>query len=382
MFGAGHPPAFPRMSTEDAAAIIGQISGLGNDALVRRSTTSVYGASFYETATSRITAEDLSTVQHEVRALAKAHGYPTRLLRGQSLEFDQSLTVLLAESLNILPADAADEGVWSFFTLNVCPDVALWRFPNDADEEGTVREKYERLLGKPRNVFRRAWWRGYVLGKELSSLLLEDESVQIMERPAIGGSQRVARAVASTHLRHVDAGSGGSRQDLLRESIKRLRRKMGQISIHALPDGEMAAVIDTAFDEAISSMVQAKTAPRNATPDAIASFKTSVAEIWPFLESSVIEVPWSQMSGLEEALQQYQTTEITNENAAMKIVADLLSLVQGWNGYTGRERSVVHAAVVYFLMSEDFIPDHLPAGLDDDDLVVAAAFSALNLVRD
>ena len=59
----------------------------------------------------------------------------------------------------------------------------------------------DRLVGHPRNVLRRTWWRAWALGPDLSHApdgcepLGEDESVQIMERPSLGGNRRTARAL-------------------------------------------------------------------------------------------------------------------------------------------------------------------------------------------
>jgi len=98
--------------------------------------------------------------------------------------------------MEIVPADAAEPGVWAFLCCVAVPDLACWRFP------GRTRE---RLLGGPRNALRRLWWRAYVLDRGsregLSGRLGEDETVQIMERPTLAGNPRVATTLADAHLR-------------------------------------------------------------------------------------------------------------------------------------------------------------------------------------
>jgi hypothetical protein len=375
------PPAFPRMSHEDAAERVRLISNLPLFDVSQSSTVDVSAATYYQTATFRIGSEELEAIQRAVRALAIEHGYPTKQARGRSLAFDQQLTVLLQSAFNILPADAADEGVWSFFTLNVCPEVALWRFPNDGNADGGIRENYERLIGKPRNVFRRAWWRGYILGPELSSRLLEDESVGIMERPSIGGNARLARSVAALHLEHVDRGGIRSRQDLLRDSIKRLRRRMGQISIHALDDSQLKDLVDATF-EAARAHLSSISGKEASDLDEVDKFRELTGPLWLLLEPLVIEVDWIRMNELLAGVRIYGNSISGNEGFAAKLVSDLESLISGWDGYTPAARSVVHGAVSYFMDLNDDIPDDLPTGLDDDNEVIGAAFEALSLLRD
>lgn len=374
-------PAFPRMSQEEAADRVRLMSGLALEKVEALSTVDVSSATYYQTATDRIRSEELGSIQKSIRDLAASHGYPTQQARGRSLAFDQGLTVLLGKELRILPADAADEGVWSFLTLNVNPEVALWRFPNNPNVEGNVRENYERLVGRPRNVFRRAWWRGYVLSPALSSRLLEDESVGIMERPSIGGSARLAQAVAAIHLEHVDRGGVGSRQDLLRDAIKRLRRNMGQISIHALNDQQLQNLVADVFQSA-----REKVSPTNDQGDLLFSeiqrFRELTADLWPMIEPNVVEVDWSTISRLMSEVVAHRDSMNGNSELAAKIVGDLERLVADWAMYTSAARAVVHGAVAYFLDLNDDVPDHLPAGLDDDDEVVGAAYSALDLLRE
>jgi hypothetical protein len=151
--------------------------------------------------------------------------------------------------MDILPADAAHEGVWSFLSLVLVPDVALWRFPNRG-----LREDYERLLGRPRNVFRRLWWRAYAMGEEASQRLLEDEAVAIMERPTIGGNTRIASAVAATHLQVIAETPEVSRTELLREVGKRLRRLSAVITLGALEDRDLRTTVRDVFDQALVAL--------------------------------------------------------------------------------------------------------------------------------
>ena len=86
-------------------------------------------------------------------------GWPTPMTRLGGPQFDRQLAAELHRQMHILPADAAVEDVWSFLSLVLLPDVACWRFPDRSEE---------RLRGHFRNVFRRLWWRAYILGATAS----------------------------------------------------------------------------------------------------------------------------------------------------------------------------------------------------------------------
>src|SRR5690606_17288623 len=118
--------------------------------------------------------ERLAAVQTAIRDVAVRAGYPEPLSRTRTQAFDRPCGTRLYDLMGIVPADAAEEGVWSFLTLVVVPEIGPWRFPGLAEE---------RLLGRPRNVLRRTWWRAWALGPDLDSAppgcepLGEDESV-------------------------------------------------------------------------------------------------------------------------------------------------------------------------------------------------------------
>ena len=133
----------------------------------------------------------LSEVRAAIREIAESAGYP-RPLGTSTQNFDRPCGTTLLRLMDIVPADAAEEGVWSFLTVVVVPEIGPWRFPGRSEE---------RLIGRPRNVLRRTWWRAWALGPDLDDApdgctpLGEDESVQIMERPSLGGNRRTARAL-------------------------------------------------------------------------------------------------------------------------------------------------------------------------------------------
>jgi hypothetical protein len=149
--------------------------------------------------------------------------------------------------MDIVPADAAVEGVWSFLTLVLLPEIGIWRFDSRAEE---------RLLGKQRNVLRRDWWRAWALGPDLDAApegtvpLGEDEFVQIMERPSLGGDPRVARAIRDACFRCLERGKVTSRMFLMRRAALLTRATKSMIALEALSDAELCSLLDQVMEDA------------------------------------------------------------------------------------------------------------------------------------
>jgi hypothetical protein len=154
--------------------------------------------------------------------------------RPQAAAFDLVLGRALHEHLRIIPADAAHDEVWSFLTLVVFPDVAVSRFPD---------MHVDRLIGTPRNVLRRTWFRQEVLGDLLHSIdrpLGEDELVGLFERSALARNHALIRRLAVA----VSAYDGpAARSEWARDLYKRVRFSTGPRLLDALSDAELDAII-------------------------------------------------------------------------------------------------------------------------------------------
>lgn len=199
-----------------------------------------------------VTEARLQTLQTAIRAIASEAGYPKPLKRGSEQAFDRPCGNQLFNLMGIVPADAAEEGVWTFVSLVLVPEVGPWRFPDMADE---------RLLGRPRNVFRRLWWRAWSLGPSLDeapdgcSPLGEDEFVQILERPSLGGNQRTARALRDGLWRMEAAGIAVARSELMRQMARRLRAVRSHIALDALTDTQLSDLVDDVARDSLKSLV-------------------------------------------------------------------------------------------------------------------------------
>ncbi|HET9896507.1 MAG TPA: hypothetical protein VFQ44_16390 [Streptosporangiaceae bacterium] len=174
--------------------------------------------------------------------------------RLQVAAFDLALGHTLHEYLQIVPADAAHDETWSFLTLVVFPDVAVFRFPN---------MHFDRFIGGPRNVLRRAWHREEVLGELLYSAerpLGEDELVGLFERSALARNRALIRRLAVAVLAYDGLVA---RSEWARELYKGVTFTTGPRLLDALSDAE--------FDELIREAEQALVLPGHSTLSSIAA---------------------------------------------------------------------------------------------------------------
>ncbi|MDT5014771.1 MAG: hypothetical protein QOD39_931 [Mycobacterium sp.] len=241
---------WPRLPPASARALFADF--LDADPVTLRAASSTSHPEAGPVAVGGVPVDDaiVGDVQRAVRELADGLGFPKELSRPAVASFDQPATRVLHECMSIVPADAASEEVWSFLSLVVLPDVAVWRFPARADE---------RILGRPRNVFRRLWWRAETIGSDVIDVpggLGEDELVNVMERPTLAANPRTARALAWTLFTR-----GGdvpvARSELMRDVSKRVLRRQAFVCMDALDDQQLQSVMDDCFTSSATSMTEA-----------------------------------------------------------------------------------------------------------------------------
>lgn len=145
--------------------------------------------------------------------------------------------------------DGFSKEVWSYLTLRLLPDLALWRWP---------KNNQERFVGgAERSCFQRLWQRSFVIGPDLASKLQEDEAVNIFERPeALGGNRKLSIAFSEFIVRNrgVLDGGNGSRivtSEIVKKSAKRLRRSMSIQVVQSMTAKELEASIAFAFGETL-----------------------------------------------------------------------------------------------------------------------------------
>jgi hypothetical protein len=236
---------YPRIPTQVAVELLKKYDGKSAAELRTESSVEHVRAFFHPNFPPRVSDEKLAQLRAGLEAIAARHGYPSTVKRGAAADFDREVATYLLCEMDILPTDAAVEEVWNFFTLVLMPHVAIWRYPN-----ASQNYEYPRLIGKPRNVFRKLWWRAFVLGPTLSAKLGEDETVGIMERPSIGGNRALARAIVIAHDRiQMMSPNKYPPSEFLREVNKRIRAVNSVRGLTFLPERELQVEIDAIFED-------------------------------------------------------------------------------------------------------------------------------------
>ncbi|WP_181311186.1 hypothetical protein [Nocardioides campestrisoli] len=224
---------YPRLTRSDATAVYDDLRSVhasGGRALLRERVAFDHEGKV-PVATGRIaTPQEVRGVRRVVEEEVAPWLEMERVTSDKDkAEFDAALGRSLHAALDIVPADAAHEGTWSFLTLVVFPDVAAARFPDF---------HIKRFIGAPRNALRRPWQRQEILG-DLAETgrrpLGEDELVGLFERTALVRNRRLARALAARVL----AYDGPNRSNWARDLYKLATFQSGIRLLDALDDAEI-----------------------------------------------------------------------------------------------------------------------------------------------
>jgi hypothetical protein len=239
---------YPRLPTAVALSLIRRFEPLSLEELREESELSHPSAVFNPVGGHRVSPARLELLRDGMRQLADDLGFPGELSGANRGNFDRLFAEALYRGMAIVPGDAGHEGVWSFLSLVLAPELPVWRFPGRTEE---------RLRGQPRNAFRRLWWRAHMLGfgqDALLAQLTEDQLVQIEERPTIAGDIYVARAVASQLVLARQRHTHIAQEDLMRETAKHLIRLTPLVNIHALNEDQLSSLVAESFDRAASAL--------------------------------------------------------------------------------------------------------------------------------
>lgn len=169
----------------------------------------------------------------------------------QKIEFDE---VLVKNILTIFPMntfEASLEETWSFISIRPLADIATWRFPTEEP-----RPLWERYIGMERNTFKRVWWRAHMLGPDLASQLKENDLIQMFERGAtIGSNKLILERISLSALEHRAELEelGGKTSDFITECAKRLRRTLAVDALELMSSEDSVRYIDERLDEAFIS---------------------------------------------------------------------------------------------------------------------------------
>lgn len=249
----------------------------------------------------------LRELRESVVTAARNHGFPGRRpasFLGFELEVAESLAdwAPLWDKLNVPSGEALRNDSWTFITIVILPDVALWRWPPKADQGGTENRAWKgRMLGGSRNTFQRIFRRVMCLDRGIDHPdrwglireLQEDDFSAILERPGLSSNRNIAISLGEEYLAMKDRlreRSADARQTVYRQATKAIRAygvvqpldlmtaETRQQLIHdafsryetdvvRMPGGERkpAAPIDTAQHDTAQSepIVADQTRPRN-----------------------------------------------------------------------------------------------------------------------
>lgn len=172
---------------------------------------------------------ELEAVRDAVLAAIDPADLRSGIPRARQARVDLVIGRALTRSMDVNPADAGHESVWSFLTLVVLPDVAVARFP-DMHED--------RMFGGPRNTFRRLWVRDRVVGDLMADAqnpLGEDEMVGIFERSELSRNPVLVRAMARTVL----DSDARYRSEFARAFYKRVRFHTGAYALDLHSEDEL-----------------------------------------------------------------------------------------------------------------------------------------------
>jgi hypothetical protein len=212
---------------------------------------------YYETG-SKVSEGDLEKLQSDVQSCAQKFGYPNPAGEQDLRSFDTECGQLLHESLKLHPSEASHLEMWAFLTCVLLPDVVRWRFPGDATTE-------ERFIGSDRglrrNTFGRLWWRSYLMHQpnldnpyEFFDLLHEDDLVQITERNSIAASRKLTAVFVQAFVTAVAEYEDIPRREIMRETIKRVRRLLSFVAFDLLDEKQIRALVDTLFEQTVTAI--------------------------------------------------------------------------------------------------------------------------------
>lgn len=270
--------SWPRLELEVAIREAAELAYESVAEAAHRVSLDTTGLRFHPTAPRRVSLDDLNAFRQGVVEVATRHGFPDRRMRGGQPTFDQELASRMPVLAPMLPAEAFDQEIWAFIGLRVLPDISVWRLVNNAEGEyATIPDAaLKRLFDRRRGIYRRAWWRGTVLGPESVLQLDEDNMMNLLERPGLVGNPTLARVLIETHLAFKHDPAYDARHDL-RAALIRVGVLMGRLTLDALDAELLRAMVHSAFASTIDAPHDSAAAVQS--PHAQASGTTVVQDV-------------------------------------------------------------------------------------------------------
>lgn len=192
----------------------------------------------YAQVGGRATAAHIAQLRREVIEVANGFGCPQGVLtRADRVSFDRAVADRVRAAVDVTWAEAGSREIWSFLALVVLPDVTEWRWAHTLPDRNRERWVASDLT---RHTWARLWWQvtSFESAPDALDRLNESELNQLLERRAIGGHPKLLAAFVAQALGAIDQGA--PRRPLIRDSSRRLRRRLAYIDGHALTDPQRA----------------------------------------------------------------------------------------------------------------------------------------------
>ena len=159
----------------------------------------------------------------------------------------------LSNVINPSPSDAASDGVWSFLSLVLFPDVVHARWPADSASHELSRDRWiGKQAGRDRNYLKLSWRRWLTLGPVMEAAtakLGEDEFGALLERSAVARNVRLLRIAAEEIVAFKD---DGARTEFARALMKKVTYQTGPLNLDILPTEELAGLVRGCADSVLS----------------------------------------------------------------------------------------------------------------------------------
>jgi hypothetical protein len=211
-------------------------------------------AQYYPLARQRAGSEELLNLRAKILGIAEEFGFPSAVSSKVLVEFDRSVGPEVHAQMTIMPADASSIEVWNFINTVVVPDIVLWRYGRFHAQSKKWVISEDRLFDMTRTTIGRLWWRVHLLGPELAGKLGEDEVVNLLEKPRIGGYPLLSRAMGAHLLAFASDSNTGRRMELFRDATKRLLRKMAVQSVFVMTPRQIDDFVTSLFLESATAL--------------------------------------------------------------------------------------------------------------------------------
>lgn len=271
---------YPRMPLYEASLAWEVLRGQSLSEIGASIDLTTVQAQYYPLARQRASSEELLGLRAKISGIAEEFGFPSSVSSKNLVEFDRSVGPEVHAQMTIMPADASSIDVWNFINTVVVPDVVLWRYGKFSSQSKRWNISEDRLFDMTRTTIGRLWWRVHLLGADLAGRLGEDEVVNLLEKPRIGGYPLLSRALGTRLLTFSSESNTTRRMELFRDVTKRLIRKMAVQSVFVMTPEQVDEFVSSLFVESAAALRLQADEPMAVPPEGDSS-ERAFATNWP-----------------------------------------------------------------------------------------------------